>query len=306
MDTSQNTSNGHQTEDKRPNVLDYAKSAIDDRRAVIERDPFPYLVVENILPADVYAELEANFPSIEYVAELAEGEQIENNTTYLRTSDRILADPELPALWRTFVETNTSAAVFETACAIWKQDIESRHPGLEANFGKPLESFETARRHGKGDSEANRRADLMLDCQFGINSPVRERSTSRGPHVDRGAKLFSALLYFRDPADASEGGEYELYRLRRGPFPQRKMKKVPDRYIECVRRIPYRANALVMWLNTPDAVHGVAPRSVTTFPRRYIAISGECFGGARPSAFFSHFPAWDTPLGRLRSEIGLL
>lgn len=283
-------------------VLSHAQRAIQEGRAQIVRDPYPHLVVENILPQDVYDELEASFPSVEYVAD---GEEIENNRVYLRTSDRILADPDLSSLWRDFVETNTQRAVFETMLGIWGEDIARCHPGIEANFGKPIEEFEIARRSGKGDSEANRLVDLVIDCQFGVNSPVRKPSAARGPHVDRGAKLFSALLYFRDEADRSEGGEYELFRLRRGPFPQSRMKKVPRRYVETVKRVPYRANSLVMWLNTPDAVHAVAPRTVTDFPRRYIAISGECFGGARPSGFFSHFPEWDRPIGRLRAALGL-
>lgn len=283
-------------------VLQYALQATQSGRARIVTDPFPHLVVEDILPPDAYDALEAHFPSVEYIAD---GEPIENNRTYLRTSDRILADPELSDLWRDFVETNTAPNVLGHALGIWGDELARCHPGLEANFGKPISQFESIRRSGKGDSEANRRADVVLDCQFGVNSPVREMSAARGPHVDRGAKFFSALLYFRDEKDESSGGEYELFRLRGRPFPQNKMKKIPPSYIECVKRIPYRANSLVMWMNTPDAIHAVAPRTVTEYPRRYIAISGECFGGARPSGFFSHFPEWDRPLARLRTRLGL-
>lgn len=284
------------------NVLEHVRDAVRAGRARIDRDPFPYLVVEDALPSALYERLEAAFPSTEYIAET---DTFDDNTTYLRTSESSLADPELSDLWRDFIETNTSHAAFEAARAIWGDDIDAYHPTLAENFGKPLDAFTTARRSGKGDSPENRRADVMLDCQFGVNTPVSEVGAPRGPHVDRGAKLFSALLYFRDEKDESTGGEYELFRLRRGPFPRRLMKKVPPRYIERVKAVPYRANQIVMWMNTPDAVHAVAPRSVTPHPRRYIAVSGECFGGAMPSAFFSHFSAWDSPLGRLRAELGI-
>ena len=83
------------------------------------------------------------------------------------------------------------------------------------------------------------------------------------------------------------------------------MKKIPARYIELVKRVPYRANQVVMWMNTPDAIHAVAPRGVTPFARRYVAVSGECFGGAMPSAFFSHFPEWSRPVARLRAMLGV-
>lgn len=284
------------------NVLDHVLRAVREGRAAIERDPFPHLVVENVLPGDLYEMIESRFPTTEYVAQT---DGPEDNRTYLRTSDESLEDEELPAFWRSFIEANTAHAAFESACGIWSEDIRERHPDLAANFGKELEAFTTARRSGKGDSPANRRADLMIDCQFGVNTPVTAIGTPRGPHVDRGAKLFSALLYIRDEKDESTGGEYELFRLRRGPFPKSKMKKVPERYLETVKKVPYRANQVVMWMNTPDAVHAVAPRSITPFPRRYLAVSGECFGGAMPSAFFSHFPEWDSPLGRLRAAIGI-
>lgn len=285
------------------NVLEYARKAVESGRAKIESDPYPHLVVDDVLPADVYSALEPIFPSVEYVMD---GKPVEDNRTYLRNSISTLADPDLAPIWRDFHETNTQRSVFEQACAMFGDEIARIHPQLEENFGKPLEAFTTARRQGPGDSEGNRKADLMIDCQFGVNSPVVEVGTPRGPHVDRGAKLFSALLYFRDEKDESGGGEYELFKLRRGPFPRNKMKSVPHRYVETVKKVPYRSNRLVMWMNTPDAVHAVAPRTKTAYPRRYIAISGECFGGAMPSSFFSHFSQWDEPLAQLRATVGLL
>lgn len=284
------------------NVLDHVLRAVREGRAAIEREPFPHLVVEDVLPPDLYDTIESRFPTTAYVAQT---EAPEDNRTYLRTSDASLADDALPDFWRSFIEANSAHTVFQSACEIWGDDIRERHPGLATNFGKELEAFTTARRSGKGDSPANRRADLMIDCQFGVNTPVTAIGTPRGPHVDRGAKLFSALLYVRDEKDESTGGEYELFRLRRGPFPKSKMKKVPERYLEPVKKVPYRPNQIVMWMNTPDAVHAVAPRSITPFPRRYIAVSGECFGGAMPSAFFSHFSEWDSPIGRLRAAVGI-
>jgi hypothetical protein len=268
--------------------------------ATIELEPFPHLVVENVLPEADYRALEESFPSVEYVAR---GEEVVNNRTYLANSDRVLSDPDTPPAWQSFFAAHTQRALFESAMSLWQEEIERRHPDLEANFGKKLGEFEVARRSGKGDSPANRRADIMLDCQFGVNSPVTVESSTRGAHVDSGAKLFSSLLYFRAKDDESTGGEYELLRLRRGPYPRSKMKNIPSKYIESVKRIPYRRNTLLAWLNTPESIHGVTPRSVTSIPRRYVAISGECFGGAKPMEFFSHFDEWDRPLERLRAKL---
>lgn len=286
-------------------VLEHVRAALDAGRAKIERDPYPHVVVEEVLPRALYDRLEAGFPSVESIADRAGDEPIEANRTYLRPATDALDDPTLDPTWRALIDANTRPEAFEPARAIWREEIARCHPDLEANFGKPLDAFSAARRRGRRDGPDNRRADVVLDCQLGVNTPVRSPGSPRGAHVDRGAKLFTALVYFRDEKDDSEGGEYEMFRLTRGSFPYRHRKHIPDRYLASARRIPYRANTLVMWLNTPEAVHGVRARSVTPFPRRYVAVSGECFGGARPSAFFSERDEWRTPLGRLRRAVGL-
>lgn len=269
-------------------------------RSQIIRDPFPHVVIENVLPEADYRDLEETFPSVEYVAG---DEEIVNNRTYLANSDRVLADPRTPEPWRAFFATHTARSLFDSAMRLWQEEIERAHPRLEENFGKGLDAFDVGRRSGKGDTAENRRYDVVLDCQFGVNSPVTRESSTRGPHLDSGAKLFSSLLYFRSEDDDSTGGEYELYRLKDGPFPRSKMKHVPDRYIERVKRIPYRPNTLLTWINSGYAIHGVSPRSVTRIPRRYVAVSGECFGGARPSEFFARFPGWDSPIQKLRARL---
>ncbi len=270
--------------------------------ADIDRDPFPHAVIENILPEADYAALEETFPSLEYIV----GDQeVLNNTTYLATSQSVLADPRTPEPWRAYFDAHTQRSLYESVLKLWQPDIERLHPGLTENFGKPIEDFEVGQREGAGDSEANRRTDIVLDCQFGMNSPVTHSTSTRGPHVDRAAKVFSSLFYFRSERDDSTGGEYELYKLRGKPYTRNKMKKIPRSMIECVKRIPYRRNTLLTWLNSGESIHAVSPRSVTPTPRRYIAVSGECYGGAREGGYFCHFDEWDRPLARLRTKLKL-
>ena len=175
---------------------------------------------------------------------------------------------------------------------LWGPSIEALHPGLDDNFGKPLQDFSVGVRYaGKKRDAGNTQSDLMLDCLFGTNSPVRSTSAVRGAHIDSTKKLFTALLYLRDPDDDSVGGSYELYRIANKPYPLRVRKKIPARYVEKVKEVPYRANTLLMWLNSGLSVHGVSPRSITGYSRRYVNISAECYGGQD-----KHF------FGRIRPE----
>jgi hypothetical protein len=112
--------------------------------------------------------------------------------------------------------------------------------------------------------------------QFGINSPVTESTSVRGPHVDSKFKLFNALWYFRDETDTSTGGEFSFYRFKKGRLLF--AGKQPDpRDVEVFESIAYRPNRLVLFINSPLAVHGVMPRTVTEFGRRYINFAGECY-----------------------------
>jgi hypothetical protein len=69
--------------------------------------------------------------------------------------------------------------------------------------------------------------------------------------------------------------------------------KIDPRKVERIATVPYRANTLVMWINSPAALHGVTPRSATEIPRRYMNFLGEYYGG-RDDDFFI---ASDAPIG---------
>ena len=259
--------------------------------ANIRRDGFPHVVIEDALPEAYYEELAACFPSLDYVAG-AEG--LKNKRAYRKITLETAEDPAVPAIWREFVAYHCSAEFFARLCDIWGSDIAATHTRLAENFGKPLEDFTVGVRHpGKGKNPENLAHDVMLDCQFSYNSPVRSLSTFRGPHLDSPFKLYAALLYFRHPEGSSSGGDLDIYRLRQGRGPRPRPGKIDPRNVEQVATVPYRANTLIMWINSPAALHGVTPRSVTGIPRRYMNFLGECYRG-RDDDFFI---ASDDPIG---------
>lgn len=272
-------------------------------RADIRLEPYPHVLIHDALPQALFDALAAAFPSLDYVAR---DQASLNNKSCLRGAAEVIGDPLVAPIWQQFFDFHLSRAFFDAFCDLWGDTVARVHPGIEQNFGKPLREFTTAcRSPGKGTTTANRQTDLVLDCVFGINTPVRAESAVRGAHVDSPFKLFSSLLYFRDPEDASEGGEYELYRIRRRMYPRRLLKKIPDRYVDPVARVPYRANTLMFWLNSAGSVHGVTPRKVTPMPRRYVSVMGECYGGRAADGYFLHDPQWTTPAGRLRTWLNV-
>jgi len=247
----------------------------------IRRNGFVVGIIENALPDDCYQALAETFPT-EFIA----GPQpLDNNVAYRKSTAEALSRPEIPSIWKDFLSYHCSKAFFAEFCDVFEEDIARLHPGLEANFGKPLAAFDVGVRASDGaDDPSNADCDLVLDAQLSINSPVFEPSSVRGPHLDSPRKLFNALLYLRHPDDESTGGDLEFYRLKKGRLPGETTAIDPD-LVEIVDSVPYGANTLVMFINCPHALHGVSPRSVAPMPRRYVNFLGECHGG-KSAGFF--------------------
>src|SRR5262249_54543069 len=86
--------------------------------ATLELLPFPHLIVDNALDADVYAQLVALFPSIEMVNRRAR--PIRNNHLYLLSAVDVLANEHIAAHWRTFFAYHVSRAFWLEALALLK------------------------------------------------------------------------------------------------------------------------------------------------------------------------------------------
>lgn len=244
--------------------------------SAIRREPFPHLVVPDALPAALYAELEASWPTLEQVAGSG---PLDNNRLYKLAAPEVAGNAVIAEPWRAFFAWHTSADFLRRVAAVWTEELELVHPDFRKAFGRPLAELRASpRQPGKRGNAANRSAEVMLDCQFGMNSPVREPTAVRGPHLDNPAKLFAGLLYFRARGDDSTGGDLELYRPRTGQRVRTSGSRVEAGSVEIATTVTYAPNTLVMWLNSPLAVHGVSPRSVTGIPRRYVNLLGECYG----------------------------
>lgn len=227
-------------------------------------EPFPHIILENALAPDAYAALSETFPSLATVA--GHRKPAANNRLYIRSAEDVVDDPAIDPLWRRFFRHHVSPGFWREILPLVQTAIVSVHPDLERRAGKRLDEMTAAMR---GSCEAAD-SDIRLDCQFGLNSPVTESSTVRTPHVDKPNKLFNALLYFRAPEDETPGGDLEIYRCRRRPAYGADGRSVLASRIEPVATVPYRANTLVLFVNSPTSVHGVTPRPPTPHCRRYV------------------------------------
>jgi hypothetical protein len=224
-------------------------------------------VIHQALDPDYYEQLAAEFPSAEIILN---GRPAASNKNLRYAANDALVDLRISPRWREFLRRHVSQQFFHEVCVLFGSHICRLHPNLEESASKPLAEWKTSIRFREPV------ADIALECQLAYGTPVEQRSRVIGPHLDREVALYAGLFYMRDDADDSEGGDLELYRFIDGrPTFESDSRLVADDRVTCFRSIRYAQNTLVFFLHSPRSVHGVTPRSMTSFPRRHINFVGE-------------------------------
>lgn len=238
-------------------------SNVDARDIVTE--PYVHYAQIDVVPAPLYEELAAAFPSLATI--INDRADVGSNEAVRMTAKQVASDRRIAPLWREFFEYHTSADYWRVVARLFGPHFRHALPRLEERVGRAYEDWRVAPRGYVGE------ADVRLDCQFVMNTPVTRRSSVKTPHIDLCDKIFSALFYMRDPADRSGGGDLDIYDWQREPRFVKHRALLRD--VALVKTIPYRANSYLCFVNSPQAVHGVSPRDETNVPRRYINFIAE-------------------------------
>jgi hypothetical protein len=128
------------------------------------------------------------------------------------------------------------------------------------------------------DQIINVKALSFTRGDFRASSPVTVANTTQlGPHLDSPFEILAGLIYLKIEEDNSSGGDLEIYSLNKNA-PARYMsekRRVPLKYLDKIHSIPYKNNIGIFFISHPKAIHGVAPRDLTTYDRRVINLSIE-------------------------------
>ena len=241
------------------------KLLADVKHSDIVTEPYAHYTQTDAVAAPLYQELAAAFPTLSTIVN--ERSDIGSNEAVRMTVKQVLTDRRIAPLWREFFEYHTSADYWREVTRLFAVHFRREFPGLEERLGRAYEDWRVVPRGYAGEAE------VRLDCQFVMNTPVKRKSSVKTAHIDLCDKIFSALYYMRDPRDRSEGGDLDIYDWRREP---RFVKhRALTRDVEVVKTVPYRANSYLCFVNSPQAVHGVSPRDTTDVPRRYINFIAE-------------------------------
>ena len=224
--------------------------------------PFPHVLRSPAMPAPLYRQLAAEFPSIDAI--LHDRVDTLGNVSARLPAHRVRHTAEISETWREFFAFHTSHAFWLEIVSVFGAQFRGLYPKMEAKVGRPLEEWRTGLRRIEDD------ADVRLDCQFVINTPSDTASSVKTAHVDKSNTLLSMLWYFRDPADRSEGGDLALYAWKHRPRVLHPRRTILFSDIEHSGTVRYAPNTLIAFVNSVNAVHGVTPRAPSPLPRRYI------------------------------------
>ena len=250
----------------------------------IHSDPFPYLTTTEALEPSYYESLAAHFPDLSDIVRMKGHDEmrqrLSKNNALIHMSGQyaFTDDIQIDPVWQEFLRFHFSNDFFRQIIAHLGDGIRRSYPDLEQRLGKSLEELTVQPRYTEDQG-----ADIRIEIQFAFNTPVREASRVRSLHVDDSRKLFAGLFYMRTPEDDSIGGDLEICRWRGEPrfknayVPGRQVENthIQDHQVDLVHTVKYRANTLLIFVNSPFAVHGVTERQPTPHIRRYINIIAE-------------------------------
>jgi hypothetical protein len=243
-------------------------------RAEIRHEPYVHVVVENCLPAHLYAGLAASYPSDETILRLGKSApdgRPPPNSRHDVGALRILQNADCFSRdWLEFVRYHVSQQFFQDVLRLLGPELALVHPKLERRLGRPLDELTTGVRY---DPQATDR-DIALDCHIGINTPSPRRSSVRRVHADAPDELFAALFYFRAGDEATRGGDLQIHRWKRDK-PQRFVgAEVDEQDAELVYTVPCRPNTAVLFVNSQSSLHAVSSRDPSTLSRRLVNVMG--------------------------------
>ena len=232
----------------------------------VAKDPFPHLIVYEPIEDVTCLQLLAEYPDMNTITH---GRLYSDNKRFSYSASYALSNEAISPLWKRLVQTHVSTDFLKDIVTLFDDDIRAIYPWFEDKIGK-LETLRAGIRHL--DNFAT--ADVLLDAQICINTPVKKASSVRGVHVDLPNKLFAGLFYLKHPEDTSTGGDLNIYRFRGKRNCFQKAGVANLRNLELVKTVKYERNVFIFFLNSIEALHGVSIRSETEIPRYLFNLVG--------------------------------
>lgn len=217
-------------------------------------DPCPYFCIHNALPDALYQQLVEQYP---------EQHMMQTHKTHFqarRYRQHEFVPDTVTSLWQDWIEYHNSLEYKNRVLDLFEPALEKYY----ANITTKLKQAPVSARH------AGQPGSVQMEVQFVLNG--LQSDTVRTVHLDNSRELFAGLLYMRKPEDTSVGGDIQVYRKLVDKPTFTGIREVDVTQVEPAGTVPYRANTMILFLNTVDSLHGVTPRLNANCVRRYVNI----------------------------------
>ena len=217
-------------------------------------EPYAHIVIENCLPLKTFEMLYENFP----VQTVKDNFKLVDGHTYRGLANDFIGSKRVEAkqCWIDFFQYHTSQEFYNEVLTIF-------------NETRWIKDEKVKVRHTEGD------AKIVTDTQFVIHQPTT--GTTRSTHIDNPLEIYAGLLYMRQRGDNAKGGDFVIYDAPEIDKVVAKTGREIPKDIEKKehKKIIYKENTFVMFLNTNKSVHGVTPRENALHDRLSINIIAE-------------------------------
>lgn len=221
-------------------------------------DPCPYFSIVDALPQALYNQLADEYPEAHMMQDQ------KKNFQARRYRQHELIDGTITPLWREFIEYHNSREYKDRVLDLFEPAIDKYYTAYKQEW---LQAGVAKRHYEKKATKSNL---IELELQFVLNG--QQDTTVRTTHLDNAKELFAGLLYMRKSEDTSTGGDIQVFRkLVKDPV-YTGIREVDNKQVVAAGTVPYRANTMILFLNTIDTLHGVTPRIGANCVRRYINI----------------------------------
>jgi hypothetical protein len=236
------------------------------KKSDIIAEPYPHIVVRNVLDKELADYILNNFPTLGQVDHKAIGlnnlsiEEYPENKIFCAYGKDMVKDPALDARVKEFFQAHASYEFFEAVVNLFEDYLKADAPKL-LEYAQSIKRGETGFIHEQYEEPKK----LLIDGGFCLGTPARTRESRPSIHLDHPKKVFGALLYLKQPEDYSPGGAFNMYGV-----PKTKLVANPKMVIKpeytgafdnlLAKSLPYEHNTLLIFLNSDKAFHAVEPR----------------------------------------------
>jgi len=247
-------------------------SVLQNRHAAeLHATPYPYAIIRDALPETLCNRLIASYPPPDALG----ADPSRNNVRWSYASSEVRGNESISGDWKDLIAYHVSRQFYEEVIDLFAGAITTLYP---ARFPDRA-ALERLRSGERGTDDFNN-CDVLLDAQIAGNTPVSRARSVKPNHIDSPRKLFSAMLYLRGDEDDSSGGDLEIRRFKPGYSAKDKARSydgiyIDNRHTELANTVHYDRNILVLFVNSPESMHGVTPRQATPHTRVFMNLVAE-------------------------------